>query len=164
MPTLGDSPASPRHSTVPESCFNAPLKMRINVLLPAPFSPITANTSPADTASVAPRRAGTPENDFARSRASTVSGTGILACPFSSKRALFNKLLKHQRWIQQRLNIGLGKIVFFDQGNTGVDVPGRLASGENLGHRLHAFVTHLVGILHHQRIEDAVLQILLQRG
>src|SRR5687767_12498947 len=56
----------PASTTRPASGRSWPLMQLKQVVLPAPFGPISATSSPADTANVASRTACTPSKDFAR--------------------------------------------------------------------------------------------------
>src|SRR5438105_3678432 len=66
MASRVDQPVTSRPSTsiVPCSAAYMPLSTRINVDLPAPFSPTSAWISPVATSSVAPRFATTGPKDF----------------------------------------------------------------------------------------------------
>jgi nucleoside-diphosphate-sugar epimerase len=56
---------SPATERVPRSGWCAPVTILINVLLPAPFSPSSACTSPARKSKSTPRSARAPPNDLA---------------------------------------------------------------------------------------------------
>ena len=83
----------PSTSTVPPSGAKRPASTRISVLLPAPFSPISAWISPRCTSSDASRIARTGPNDFAIPRrriagaappaAAAVASAGAITCPAS---------------------------------------------------------------------------------
>src|SRR4051794_35491635 len=67
---------SPRSLIVPELGAVTPPRMRINVLLPAPFSPISPTTSPGATARLTWERACTPGYDLEMSISSR-TGSGM---------------------------------------------------------------------------------------
>src|SRR4051812_21145831 len=67
---------SPRSLIVPELGAVTPPRMRINVLLPAPFSPISPRTSPGATARLTWERACTPGYDLEMSISSR-TGSGM---------------------------------------------------------------------------------------
>jgi hypothetical protein len=71
----------PSTTTRPASGANIPLRMRISVLLPAPFSPTRAWISPARTSSDASRFARTGPNDLATSVIWMASGLRSGAAP-----------------------------------------------------------------------------------
>ena len=80
--------------TTPESGAYIPLRMRMSVLFPAPFSPMSAWISPGASSSEAPRLATTGPKLFTMSRISTAgaatggAGWGVLipSAPGSSRR------------------------------------------------------------------------------
>src|SRR5260370_31541679 len=70
---------SPARNIEPESGRCAPLKIFMSVLLPAPFSPIKARTSPASTPSETPSSARVAPNDLETSRISRSTGASLPA-------------------------------------------------------------------------------------
>src|SRR3989442_3675834 len=72
---LSPSIERPRKRTVPASAASCPVRMLKNVVLPAPFGPMSARISPAGSANETSSTAWTPPNDF---RTPTTSRTGLV--------------------------------------------------------------------------------------
>ena len=62
--TVGRRQICPSITTEPASAGKIPAKIRISVLLPAPFSPTTATTSPRSSSSETSSKARTPGKLF----------------------------------------------------------------------------------------------------
>jgi hypothetical protein len=71
----------PGTERVPASALRIPARIVSRVVLPAPFGPITANSSPRLASNETPRNAGRPSNALLRSRAEIAGavGSGVAA-------------------------------------------------------------------------------------
>src|SRR5882724_13605148 len=136
----------------PASRGYTPLRIFISVLLPAPFSPTSACTSPGHAVKSTFWSTGVPPKDFEIPVISS-SGSGI---------DLLQVLL--DRRTEQLLNRGLLHIRGGHHGGAGIDAPLRRLAVQLIDQRLHRGVTHAERILHHQRIQIAGLHVLDHRG
>src|SRR5437899_709270 len=90
----------PSRRMLPASGRWAPASTLMSVLLPAPFSPSRANTSPARNSKSTPRSACTPGNDFAMPRISSSR-----SAEFVSAAAMGGPLF------ERRIGLGVGLAV-----------------------------------------------------
>src|SRR6185295_3585298 len=135
-------------SREPESARYAPLRIFINVLLPAPFSPMSAWTSPGATAKETPFNARVAPKDFRTPDMRRPEGMGA-----GSLQILL------QRRIQQLLDRRLLHVLGRHQDHAGVDAFLDFFALQMLDHRHHAPVAHVDGVLDHEPLHIAVFEI-----
>src|SRR5947209_6254571 len=132
----------PSSSRVPASGRYAPLSTFIKVLLPAPFSPIKAWTSPGATSSDTPRSARVAPKLF--------------LMPFR-RRAAGDVMRSLQIFVQRRVDdvghLRAVEILFRHETDTGVDHRVDLLAAQYRHHCLHAEVAHPHGILNHHALD-----------
>src|ERR1043166_5033826 len=154
---------SPSRWMVPASAWQAPLRIFMSVLLPAPFSPISACTSPAPVAKetflrahVAPKLFRTPAickrgavtgGELSSSCGSRSSGGGKSANILrASRRRLFQILV--QGGVKQYLYLGLVGIFGRDEHDAGIDALLHFPPLQMIEQSHHAFITHIDWVLH----------------
>src|SRR5277367_4277501 len=104
----------PSNSIAPESACNAPLITFMSVLFPAPFSPMSACTSPARSSKPTPSSA-TVAPKLLRISVSRNMG-------YTVKMELFPCEIFVEWWMQQRLHFGCIHVLWRNQRNAGIDL------------------------------------------
>src|SRR6187399_61799 len=144
--TLWSSTALPSSRTCPSSGSCAPPRIFINVLLPAPFSPINASTSPRPSDRETSLSATTPGKRLVMPRIESKSAAGA--------STLLPPLLRFLQLGEVRLEFG--NAVFVDDCHTGIQhlafgngLHCCIALGRKLVHPFGGLVAKLEGLLHH---------------
>src|SRR5438270_3004953 len=132
----------------PASRGYTPLRIFMSVLLPAPFSPTRACTSPGHAMKSTFWSTGVPPKDFEIPVISS-RGSGI---------DLLQILL--DRGIEQLLDRGLLHVRGGHHRSAGIDAPLRRPAVQLIHQRLYGGVTHAKGILYDKGIEVPCLHVL----
>ena len=143
---------APFNVIAPASGAIAPARIDISVLLPAPFCPTSAHTSPPRTARSTPSSATVPPNALRTRR--------ISKC---ARQAARRFQPSRQVWLQQLLDSGVGHSVASDELRAGIDAFLDRTALKVLDHGLHTEITHVDRILHDERIDVPVAQALHER-
>ena len=140
--------AAPSSVMRPASGCSAPERMAINVLLPAPFWPTMAQTSPGKTETSTPSTATVAPNVFRMPRISK-RGVPVLAALVLLQPAI-------EVGLQQRLGLGRLHVGPRDDADAGVDPALDWLALELRDDRLDAEVAHVHRILHDEPVDVSV--------
>src|SRR5689334_8459879 len=146
----------------PASGSSTPVRIFINVLLPAPFSPASASTSPRAISSVTRFNARTPGNVFEMSRTSRNGVIGGL-CRVAWRVVLtaWSDRAATRRSSFARLLGIAAEIVLCHHGHAGVDIVRLLLAALDLRNQmLDSQLAHRHGALHHDCLDRAIADTL----
>src|SRR6478735_4297518 len=163
--TLPSTTVLPLMLICPSSGGCTPPRIFISVLLPAPFSPMSASTSPARSDSETPCRATTPGKRLVMPRISSkggisLSAAALMACgsAFSERWGLLHRFFHRAQLELERVDVALvdDRHARIDDARGRQRLFGFVFLGRQLVHPLGRQVAELEGLLHDSRIDGAV--------